>query len=97
MRVNVRLFAVAKQRAGCSTIALDVSEPATAAALKSALAVAVPALAPLISTWKIAVDAEYVADDRVIPPGAEVAVIPPVSGGSCPSRPHPGPSSSLPR
>jgi molybdopterin converting factor small subunit len=33
------------------------------------------------------VDAEYVADDRPIPRGAEVAVIPPVSGGQ--SQPSP--------
>jgi hypothetical protein len=29
------------------------------------------------------VDAEYAGDDRLIAPLAEVAAIPPVSGGSC--------------
>ena len=82
MRVTVRLFALAKQRAGCPEIVLDVPEPATVAALKRAIAAASPALAPLVPQLMIAIDADYANDDqRLIPPGAEVAAIPPVSGG----------------
>jgi molybdopterin converting factor subunit 1 len=82
MRVKIRLFALAKERAGQSELLLDVAEPATVAALKRALASSSAALAPLVPQLMIAIDAEYADDDqRVIPPGAEVAAIPPVSGG----------------
>jgi molybdopterin converting factor subunit 1 len=82
VRVEVRLFAVARHRAGRPTIALELPEPATVAALKRALAEACPALAPLVPSLRIAVNSEYAADDEPIPSGAEVAAIPPVSGGS---------------
>ena len=82
MRVEVRLFAVARQRAGQPTLALELPEPATVAVLKRALAQACPALAPLLPSVRIAVNSEYAAEDEPIPTGAEVAAIPPVSGGS---------------
>jgi molybdopterin converting factor subunit 1 len=82
VRVTVRLFAMARQQAGRAAVALDVPEPATVAALKGALATAVPELARLVPQLMIAINADYVRDEeRLIPPGAEVAAIPPVSGG----------------
>ena len=81
MHVEVRLFALAKQRVGQAMVALDVPEPATVAALKRSLTEAYPALAPLMPNFLIAVNSEYATDDAPIPPGAEVAAIPPVSGG----------------
>ena len=85
MRLNVRLFALAKQRVGRAEIALDLPEPATVADLRRVLAGSYPELAPLVPGLLISVDAEYADDARPIAPGAEVAVIPPVSGGSGPS------------
>jgi molybdopterin converting factor subunit 1 len=82
MKVHVRLFALARQRAGRSEVVVELPEPATVADLKRSLAEAIPELAPLVSSLMIAVDSEYAGDDRVITPGSEVAVIPPVSGGS---------------
>ncbi len=82
MRATVLLFALAKERAGRPTLTVDLPDPATVADLKSALAFACPALGPLLPTLRIAVDAEYAGDDRAIAPGSELAVIPPVSGGS---------------
>jgi molybdopterin converting factor subunit 1 len=82
VRVTVRLFALARQQAGRAAVDLDVPEPATVAALKRALAAAFPELARLVPQLMIAIDADYVRDEeRPIPPGAEVAAIPPVSGG----------------
>ena len=82
VRVTVRLFALARQRAGRAEVVLDVSAPATVAAVKRALAATFPELAPLVPQLMIAIDSEYASDDqRLIPPGAEVAAIPPVSGG----------------
>ncbi len=81
VRVTVRLFALARQRAGRAELVLDLPEPVTVASLKRALA-ALPELAPLVPQLMIAVNADYAGDDqKVIPEGAEVAAIPPVSGG----------------
>lgn len=82
MRVDVLLFAAAKARAGSATHAVELAEPATVADLKAALGRSCPALAPLIPACRVAVDAAYAADADPIPPGAEVALIPPVSGGT---------------
>jgi molybdopterin converting factor subunit 1 len=79
--VTVRLFALARERAGRSLVALDLPEPATVGDLRRALAAAYPELAPLVPSLLIAVEAEYAADDRPVAPGDEVAAIPPVSGG----------------
>jgi molybdenum cofactor cytidylyltransferase len=82
VRVTVRLFALARQRAGQTDVALDVPAPATVAAVKRALVATFPDLAPLVPQLMIAIDSDYAGDDqRLIPPGAEVAAIPPVSGG----------------
>lgn len=81
MQVTVRLFALARQKLGRLEVVIDVPEPATVGSLKQALAAAYPDLAPLIPSLMIAVSAEYADDATPIPPGAEVAAIPPVSGG----------------
>ena len=81
MQVDLRLFALARQRAGRPVVTLELPEPARVADLRRALATAYPDLAPLLPNLMIAVNAEYADDDREVPPGAEVAAIPPVSGG----------------
>jgi molybdopterin converting factor subunit 1 len=80
--VNVQLFAVARQVAGTSSILLELPETANVADVRRALGDAVPSLAALLPKMMIAVDSEYSEDNRSIVPGSEVAVIPPVSGGS---------------
>jgi molybdopterin converting factor subunit 1 len=80
--VTVRLFALARERVGRPEVSVDVPDPATVASLRKALAAAYPGLAPMMPAMMIAVAAEYATDDTLIPPGAEVAAIPPVSGGA---------------
>jgi molybdopterin converting factor small subunit len=82
VRVTVRLFAVARQRAGSPELTLDLPEPATVGALKRVLAERLPDLAPLVPKMLFAVADDYADDDATIPPGAAVAAIPPVSGGA---------------
>lgn len=82
MQVVVRLFALAKERAGRPEVQVELLEPATVADLKRALSSVHPELAPLVPNLMIAVDAEYADDSQPILPGAEVAAIPPVSGGA---------------
>lgn len=79
--VSVRLFAIAKQRAGRAEIEVELSLPTTVADLRLALAMQHPALAELAPRVMIAVNADYAADYTLILPGASVALIPPVSGG----------------
>lgn len=81
LRVTVRLFALARQRLGAPELSVDVPDPATVGALKRAIADRHPELAPLLPNLMFAVSAEYAEDTTPIPPGAEVAAIPPVSGG----------------
>lgn len=82
MRIELRLFAIAKEHAQSPSIELDLPENPTVADLKQALALAVPSLTPLISKIRFAIDSEYATDDASIPAGAHLAAIPPVSGGS---------------
>lgn len=82
MSIRVRLFAIARERAGASEVVLDLREGATVAELRAALAERFPALAPLLPNVMIALNAEYASDGQLIAPGADAAVIPPVSGGA---------------
>jgi molybdopterin synthase catalytic subunit/molybdopterin synthase sulfur carrier subunit len=81
MKAAVQLFAVAKDLAGRSVVELDLPTGATVADVRHALAEQVPALATLLPRMMFAVNADYATDAAVIPPDADVACIPPVSGG----------------
>jgi molybdopterin converting factor subunit 1 len=81
MIVRVKLFAVARQRAGSDAVEVEVLSPNTVANLRRALGEQHPSLAGLLPHAKIAIDSEYAGDAAVIMKGVEVAIIPPVSGG----------------
>jgi molybdopterin synthase catalytic subunit/molybdopterin synthase sulfur carrier subunit len=81
MRIRVRLFALAKQAAGCDSLEVDLPEGATVAQLRRQLGVRIPQLAGLLAQMMLAVNTEYADDEMRIPPEADVACIPPVSGG----------------
>jgi molybdopterin converting factor small subunit len=49
--------------------------------LRAALATEVPELASLMPHLMFAINTEYASDEAAIPAGAEIACIPPVSGG----------------
>ena len=79
--VSVKLFALAAQRAGAAQVEVAIAPATTVANLRRQLAAACPELASLLPYVLIAVNAEYAGDDTLIPAGAELACIPPVSGG----------------
>ncbi len=81
MNVRVRLFAAARQAAGCETVELDLPQGATIGELRRRLAGQLPQMSGLVGQVMFAVDAEYARDSDEIAPGADVACIPPVSGG----------------
>ncbi len=83
MNVRVRLFAVLRERAGCDAIDLTLGEAATVADALEALRDQ-PGLGELLERMPVAmaVNREYAADESVLGPGDELALIPPVSGGA---------------
>ncbi len=81
MRIRVRLFALAKQAAGRHSVDVDLPEGATIAQLRCQLGAQMPQLSGLMAQMMFAVNTQYADDDTTIPSNAEVACIPPVSGG----------------
>jgi molybdopterin converting factor subunit 1 len=81
MTVRVLLFAAARDLAGADAVTVELPPGATVADLRAALAARVPALAALLRRSSVAVNHDFAEDDRAIDPAAELAVIPPVSGG----------------
>lgn len=81
LTVRVRLFALAKERAGRPEIEVELPAPATVGGLRRALAARVPELDSLARGAMISVDEEYAPDEAPIGPSSRLALIPPVSGG----------------
>ncbi|MCA9103089.1 MAG: MoaD/ThiS family protein [Planctomycetales bacterium] len=81
MKIHLRMFAAAREVAGADAIEIMLPAGACVADVRTALARQLPALAQMSGQLMIAVNHEYAADDAPIPPDAEVACIPPVSGG----------------
>jgi molybdopterin converting factor small subunit len=81
MKIAVRLFAAARETAGREVVEVSVPAPANIAALRAGLAEQHPRLATWAAHSLFAIDAEYAPDTASIPEGADVACIPPVSGG----------------
>ena len=81
MNISVRLFAVARQLAGQTSVSLKVPDGCTVGQLREQLAAAYPELAPLLPHVLFAVGSEYVGDSHTLAQTPEVACIPPVSGG----------------
>lgn len=81
MNVRVQLFAVARQIVGSQAATLELTDGATVADLRRALVAQTPGLAAVADHLRFAVNNRYAEETAVIPLGAEVACIPPVSGG----------------
>jgi molybdopterin converting factor subunit 1 len=81
VKVRVQLFAVARQWAQADSLEVEVPLPATVADLRQALLARVPGLAQFGPQLRFAVNANYADDSTPIPADAQVACIPPVSGG----------------
>jgi molybdopterin converting factor subunit 1 len=79
--MNVLLFARARDMLGTDRIEIDAPAPATVCELRDRLKQRYPALATLLEKSAIAVNDEFADDATSIPPNAEVALLPPVSGG----------------
>ena len=81
MKVQVRLFARARDLAGADRVDLQLKAAATIADLRQALAAMYPVLEKLILRSAIGQNEEFARDAEPVIEGAELALLPPVSGG----------------
>ncbi len=80
-KVRVRLFAGVRDALGKDEVLAQIPLEGTVADLVRHLEDAYPAGAGLLRSCRVAVDREFAAAEATIPERAEVALIPPVSGG----------------
>ncbi len=81
MSITVLFFAQARERAGCAATALALPAGSTVADALAALARTHEALAPLWPHLATAVDGTLTRPTTLLHDGAELALLPPVSGG----------------
>ncbi len=81
-KITVLLFAGLKDSARTGRLLVEMPDGSSVADLKKALAEKMPALLPALNYALVSLNQEYTRDDAVLPDGAEVAIFPPVSGGS---------------
>jgi molybdopterin converting factor subunit 1 len=77
--ITVRLFAGLRERAGRDRVELELPEDARVADVLAAMGVGP-------RECVVAVNREYAREESPVQPGDEVALVPPVSGGSGPVR-----------
>lgn len=82
VRIRLLAFASAAEALGSGETTLDIAEGATVVELRRALEARHPQLGALWERLAIAVDGEIAGADRPLEEGCEVALLPPVSGGS---------------
>jgi len=80
-------FATLRDRAGTRALELDIPEGMTVRGLKERLAAERPELKSAMQSVLISINREYAFDEALVPPNAEVAMFPPVSGGNGPPPP----------
>ena len=86
MTVNVLFFGGAKDIAGTSSLKLSLHSPATLSNVSETLIAKFPELKRFGRSLLFAVNQEYANPDLNLKSDDEVAVFPPVSGGSCDYR-----------
>jgi len=82
MKIRLLAFASAGDALGASELDLEVPEGSRVADLRDRLDQDHPRLAPLWPRLAVAVDGRVVTPETPLADGAEVALLPPVSGGS---------------
>ena len=80
--VTVQLFASLKDAARSSSVQIPISQPLELSAFLEEIGAKFPVLAPWLPYVRVAVNREYAHAQTQIRAGDEVALIPPVSGGS---------------
>ncbi|MEP7219762.1 MAG: MoaD/ThiS family protein [Bacteroidota bacterium] len=79
--MTILYFGLARDHAGISSEEISGRESITLEMLWTMLIDRHPSLELSRRVSRVAVDMEYVNDGALIPPNAEIAIIPPVAGG----------------
>ena len=82
MKVTVRFFALYRERAGRNQVSLELGPGATVSQMLEEVRRLFPRLAPPTVNIVAAVNTEYAGPDTLLGDGDDIALIPPVSGGS---------------
>jgi molybdopterin converting factor subunit 1 len=82
MQVRVLFFGVLKDLTGCSSDSLDLPEHATLRDLLAHYQQKIPRLKPIAASLAMSINQEYAPPESRLKSGDEVALLPPVSGGS---------------
>jgi MoaE-MoaD fusion protein len=82
IRIRIRLFAVQRELAGAREVPVELPDGADVEAAWVALVARHPVLAPGRPSVRFARNGDYAEPTTVLADGDEVAMIPPVSGGS---------------
>lgn len=82
MQFRVKLFAALAQRAAARELCVELPKNLTVSELALTISQMRPELADLVGNARFAVNREFVTGDRILGPGDEIALIPPVSGGA---------------
>ncbi len=80
-KITVLFFATLKDLAGARQVELEVEAGSRVAELRAVLVERFPRLAQAMSSALVSINREFAFDEDTVPPGAEVALFPPVSGG----------------
>ena len=83
--IRILFFATLKDLVGEKQVDVDFTPGLRVGDLKHRLEELFPAIRPALKTVLVSVNHEYAQDGDSIPPGAEVAFFPPVSGGVFPT------------
>ena len=82
MRIGVLYFAVFRETLGRYVETLELPDGAKVSDAVVALAASHPPIAKLAGKFRVAVNQDFAPDDHVLHEGDELALIPPVAGGS---------------
>ena len=82
LSIKVRLFALYRERLKTSELTLMVRAGSTVRDLVDQLAQEHPNIGPLLEHTAIAVNEVYAENSQILTKGDELALLPPVSGGS---------------
>jgi MoaE-MoaD fusion protein len=80
--VTVLFFASLKELTGVKEIKVELPDEARVEDLKATLVEKYPGLGPAMGSALVSVNREFAFNEESLPPAAEVALFPPVSGGS---------------
>jgi len=80
--IRVLFFASLRDRAGMKATTLELPEGSKIRQLRTRLGLEFPGLAEALETSLFSINREFAFDDDEIPENADVAIFPPVSGGS---------------